>query len=351
MKALLRYSHKSHKIKVANISFPKLGKSKKHAILNVKYAGICGRDLEHYETNLSLSKVPYVLGHEFSGTISKLPNSKNNKFKLGERVVSETVDQVCEKCFFCKSGFYNLCKKRKNIGGTMNGAFASNIKVPLKYIHKLPKEISFEEGALIEPMCVCYNAVLKNSEIKKNDLVVIIGAGTMGLICLKFAIFKKAKVIMIGHPTDKLQLKLAKKNGAYKIFTSNQDYVSLIEKITKGMGSKLVIDTVGGVNETINNAIKIVSPRGQITKIGWFMKKSGFNFDALIRKNIRLQGSFSHNYEIWEKCIILLKKKYIRLNDLVSKKMKIEDWYKSFNLLKKRKAIKILLYSNEKNEK
>ena len=81
------------------------------------------------------------------------------------------------------------------------------------------------------------------------------------------------------------------------------------------------------------------------------MKKSGFNFDALIRKNIRLQGSFSHNYEIWEKCIILLKKKYIRLNDLVSKKMKIEDWYKSFNLLKKRKAIKILLYSNEKNEK
>ena len=348
MKALVRYSHLPHKMKVKDILTPNIKDSKKHAIIDVKFAGICGRDLEHYDAKLKRSKVPYVLGHEFSGTINQIPGISKKKFKIGDRVVCETVDSVCNKCFFCANGYYNLCKKRKNIGGTMNGAFAPKIKVPIKYIHKIPKEISFEEGALIEPMSVCYNAMIKNSNIKKGDLIVIIGAGTMGLLCLKFAIYKKAKVIIVGHKTDKLQLNIAKKNGCFMIFTSNENYVEKIDKLTNQKGVSLVVDTVGGVVETINNALEMVSPRGQITKIGWFMNKPGVNLDILIRKNIKLQGSFSHNYEIWEKCIFLLKNKSIKLKDLISKKMNINDWYKSFELLKKRKAVKILLYSDDK---
>ena len=214
-------------------------------------------------------------------------------------------------------------------------------------MHKLSDNILLEEAALIEPMCVCYNAIIINSNIKKNDLVTIIGTGTMGLISLKFAIYKKARVIVVGGPKDNLQLKIAKKNGAKKVFTSNQNYVKLINQYSKGRGSNLVIDTVGGVDKTIENAMEITSPKGQITKIGWFMKKSNVNFDKIIRKNISLQGSFSHNYDIWEKCINLLKTKKIFLRDLISKKTSINNWKKSFDLLQKRKAIKILLYSNE----
>tara|TARA_B100000427_G_scaffold327233_1_gene337519 strand:+ start:1700 stop:2740 length:1041 start_codon:yes stop_codon:yes gene_type:complete len=346
MKALVRYSHHPKKIIIKDINFPKIGKSKKHAIVKVEYAGICGRDIEHYHSTLNRKKIPFVLGHEFSGKIHALPNRKS-KFKIGDRVTCETVDKVCEKCFFCKGGLYNLCKKRKNIGGTINGAFASHIKVPIKYMHKLSDNILLEEAALIEPMCVCYNAIIINSNIKKNDLVTIIGTGTMGLISLKFAIYKKARVIVVGGPKDNLQLKIAKKNGAKKVFTSNQNYVKLINQYSKGRGSNLVIDTVGGVDKTIENAMEITSPKGQITKIGWFMKKSNVNFDKIIRKNISLQGSFSHNYDIWEKCINLLKTKKIFLRDLISKKTSINNWKKSFDLLQKRKAIKILLYSNE----
>tara|TARA_B100001250_G_C19775356_1_gene779261 strand:+ start:187 stop:1230 length:1044 start_codon:yes stop_codon:yes gene_type:complete len=347
MKALVRYSHYPKKIKIKNIKFPKIGKSKKHAIIKVEYAGICGRDIEHYNSKLNKKKIPFVLGHEFAGSIYKLPNNLKKNFKIGDRVACETVDKVCEKCFFCKTSLYNLCNKRKNIGGTMNGAFASHIKVPIKYMHKISKRISYAEAALIEPMCVCYNALINNSDIKKNDLVTIIGAGTMGLISLKFALYKKARVIMIGGSKDVLQLKIAKKNGAIKIFKSSQNYVNLISKFSKGKGSVLVVDTVGGSDETIKNAMDIVSPNGQITKIGWFMKKPNVNFDKIIRKNIRLQGTFSHNYNIWEKCINLLKTKKIELQDLISAKTNISNWKKSFDLLQKRKAIKILMFSNE----
>ena len=166
------------------------------------------------------------------------------------------------------------------------------------------------------------------------------------MICLKFAIFKKAKVIVVGGANDNLQLKIAKKNGAFKTFKSSQNYVDYINNLTREKGSPLVIDTVGGVDETVNNALNIVSPNGQITKIGWFMKKSKLNLDKIVRKNIKLQGSFSHNYAIWEKCIKLLKQKKIKLKDLISKKTSIDDWKSNFKLLQNRKAIKILMYPN-----
>tara|TARA_A100001388_G_scaffold277355_1_gene268163 strand:+ start:1609 stop:2661 length:1053 start_codon:yes stop_codon:yes gene_type:complete len=348
MKALVRYSHLPKKLKIKDIPFPKINGSKNEAIINVKFAGICGRDLEHYNSKISKKKIPTVLGHEFSGIVK---NIKKNKLKIqsGDRVTCETVKSVCQKCVLCKAGYYNLCKKRKNIGGGDTGAFASHIKVPNKYIHKLPKNVSLEEGALIEPFAVCYNALISNSKIRKNSSVLIFGAGTIGLLSLKIAKYKKAKIFLVCTPQDKIQKKIAKKNKVSNIYLSNTDYVKKILKDTNQQGIDLVIDTVGGVDKTFQDAINLAKPGGQITKIGWFMKKEvNANFDNIVRKNLRIQGSFSHNFKIWENCIKLLSQKKIYIKDLISIKCNISDWKNAFNLLSKRKAVKILLSSNEK---
>ena len=186
MKALVRYSHLPKKLKIKDIPFPDIKNEKNQAIVEVKYAGICGRDLEHYKSKISEKKIPTVLGHEFSGIVKKMNTNKSN-IKIGDRVTCETVKSVCNKCASCKSGFYNLCKKRKNIGGSTTGAFASHIKVPTKYMHKLPNNVSLDTAALIEPLAVCYNALINNSNIKKNSTILIFGAGTIGLLCLKLA--------------------------------------------------------------------------------------------------------------------------------------------------------------------
>lgn len=351
MKALVRYSHLPKKLKIKEIPFPKITNSKNEAIIDVKFAGICGRDLEHYNSTISKKKIPSVLGHEFSGVVK---NIKKNKFKIknGDRVTCETVKSICGKCTLCKSGFYNLCKKRKNIGGSSSGAFASYIKVPNAYIHKLPKNVSLEEAALIEPLAVCYNALISNSKIKKKSSVVIFGAGTIGLLSLKIAKYKKAKIFLVCTPQDKMQIKIAKKNKVSKIYLSNTDYVKKILSDTNQQGIDLIIDTVGGVDKTFQDAINLAKPGGQITKIGWFMKKDvNANFDNIVRKNLRVQGSFSHNFKIWEDCIKLLSRNKIDIKDLISKKCSISDWKEAFNLLSKRKAVKILLSSNEKLSK
>ena len=348
MKALVRYSHLPKKLKIKEIPFPNIGNSSKQAIIEVKFAGICGRDLEHYKTKISKKKIPSVLGHEFSGVVKKI-NKNNFNVKIGDRVTCETVKSVCKKCTLCKSGFYNLCKKRKNIGGSTSGAFASHIKVPTEYIHKLPNNVSLDEAALIEPLAVCYNALISNSNIKKNSTVLIFGAGTIGLLSLKLAKYKKARIFLVCTPEDKMQKEIARKNKVSKIYLSNVDYVKKILKDTNQQGVDLVVDTVGGVDKTFEDAINLTKPGGQITKIGWFMKKDvNANFDNIVRKNLKIQGSFSHNFKIWEECIELLSKKNIYIKDLISKKCEISDWKSAFNLLTDRKAVKILMSSYEK---
>ena len=343
MKALVRYSIKKRTMRVEEVPKPVITDDR-HAIIKVSTASICGRDIEHFNTDLHIEKVPYILGHEFSGVVHDLPDNNSNNFQISDRVVCETVSSVCENCPACLNGYYNLCKMRKNIGSGMNGAFSNFVKVPIKYIHPIPDKISFDEAALIEPMCVCYNALIINSNIYKNDKIVIIGAGTIALFCLMLAKHQNADVIVIAHKKDILGKKLAKKFGAIHVFDSDDNVVNKVLDLTNGFGVPLVVDAVGGVEETFSNSLKCVEPGGQITKIGWFINNPvKTNLDLLIRKNIKLQGSFSHNYEIWEKCINLISKGQIKLDSIVSKKLPLDQWEIAFDELINRESIKIQL--------
>ncbi len=340
MKALVRFDPKPETLEFQEVAKPLVDET--HAILRVEAVGICGRDLEHFREELSPNKVPFIPGHEFSGTIIELPSGVEN-FKVGDRVTAETVDSVCGKCDACKNENYNICKKRKNIGGGMNGAYAPFIKVPLKYIHKLSENMSFEEGAMVEPVCVTYNAVLVNSDPKEGELTVIIGAGTVGLLCLQMAKLRDAKVALIGLPQDASRMEVGKELGADYLIDATDDPVKKIMDITNQNGAPLIIDTVGGSSKTIDQALEMVSPGGQITKVGWFMKTTNTSLDTLIRKNIRLQGSFSHTYDMWEKCIDLISSGKINVKKMISKTLPLERWREGFELGFNREAIKVIL--------
>jgi L-iditol 2-dehydrogenase len=340
MKVLVRFDTKPEKMEFQDVPKPELDET--HAIIKVEAVGICGRDLEHFHEEIDAKKIPFIPGHEFSGTIIEVPKSVKG-LKIGDRVTAETVDFVCNECDVCDSGNYNLCKKRKNISGGMNGAFAPFVKAPLEYIHLLPNNISFEEAAMTEPACVAYNATLVNSNPKKDELVVIIGSGTIGLLCLQMAKLRGAKVALIGLPEDAGRMKIGQELGAdYLIYTTDNPVEKILE-LTKQNGVPLVIDTVGGSAKTIDQALEMVLPGGQITKVGWFMKTTNASFDTLIRKNIRLQGSFSHTHQMWKECINLIASGDINVKKMISQILPLEDWRKGFDLCSSREALKIIM--------
>lgn len=344
MKALVRYKSEPGSMEIQEVPTPTLDENDEtHAILKVEATGICGRDLEHFKEKLE--RVPMIPGHEYAGTIIELPHNNYTKWDLGDRVAAETVASVCGACSSCNDGFYNLCKKRKKIGEGETGAFASYIKVPLAYLHKIPESMTFEEAAMIEPTCVCYNAVMVNSNVEPGSIVVVIGAGAIGILCAQMAKLKKAKVVLIGLPEDAYRLNIGKSLGVDYIINTSQNPENKVLELTNQNGAPLVIDTVGGSPKTIESALQMVRPRGQITKIGWFMefKDSNVKLDTLVRKNVRLQGSFSHTWPMWETCIELVKDKKINLKSMISDILPLEKWKDGFNLCFERKALKVIL--------
>lgn len=343
MRALVRSKPEPETLEFQEVPKPELDGS--HAILRVEAVGICGRDLEHFREELDSKKVPFIPGHEFSGTIVELPSGVKS-FKVGDRVTAETVDTVCGVCDACKSGHYNICKKRKNIGGGMNGAYAPFIKAPLEYLHHLPDNVTFEEAAMVEPSCVSYNAALVNSDPREGELVVIIGVGTVGLLCLQMAKLRGAKVALIGLPEDKVRMQIGQELGADFLLYATENPVEKVLELTGQNGASLVIDSVGGSSKTMDQALEMVKPGGQITKVGWFMKTTNTTLDTLIRKNVRLQGSFSHTKDMWEECIKLISSGKINVKKMITQTLPLEEWRKGFELGFNRKALKVILKPN-----
>ncbi|PLR94678.1 zinc-binding dehydrogenase [Bacillus sp. T33-2] len=345
MKAVVNYESGNKKVELRDVEIPELGP--KDVLINVQAAGVCGSDLHMYHDIQGFEvKRPVTLGHEFSGVIAEV-GSHVKGFKPGDRVVSETPSYVCETCIYCRTGDYNLCPNRRGFGVLENGAMAEYVKSREAILHKIPDNVSFEKAALTEPSCVAYNAVAHHSQIRPGDYVVIFGPGPIGLMCTQIAkLFSPGKLLVVGTRKDQNRLELAKQFGADEVLISEEaDVVQKILSRGDGFGPDLILDAVG-ISITLKQSIEAVRPGGQITKIGWGPKPINFSLDPLIQKAARLQGSFSHNYPMWEKVLLMMEKGDIDPL-LIAKQYPISDWEKAFNEMDSLEQAKSILLPNQ----
>ncbi|HHV81543.1 TPA: alcohol dehydrogenase catalytic domain-containing protein [bacterium] len=342
MKAVVKFDIKDGATELREVPVPQIGPD--DVLVRVEYTGICGSDphIHHNEVNYKIN-VPVILGHEFSGVIEEA--GKNVKdFKVGERVTAETHADYCGKCLLCRTNNYHLCRERKGYGFHVDGAFAKYVKVPTRILHRLPENVTLKEAALTEPFCVAYSSLVKHSNIKPGDLVVIIGPGAIGILSAKVAsIMGAGDIVVIGTPEDKKRLEVAKEFGATEVFTEfNEDVKRYVQDIRDGYGADIVVDSAG-VSETFRMAMDLVRPAGQINKIGWGPTPLGFSLDPLISKAVTVNFTFSHNWDVWEKCLILMNKKMIELEKLVTHELTIDHWEEGFKLVESREGLKVLL--------
>ncbi len=287
--------------------------------------------------------VPLIFGHEFAGTIEKL-GSDVKGYSVGDRVTAETHADYCGECELCRTNQYHLCRERKGFGFHTHGAFAKFVKVPARILHMLPENISLREAALTEPLCVAYKSVVCNSTVNPGDTVVVIGPGPIGLLCIKMAqICGASEIIAVGTDGDDERLKMSLSYGATMALNSSRDDVSArVKAIGDRYGADLVLDTAG-VSPTLALSMEVVRPGGQITKIGWGPKPVGFSLDPIISKSITLKGHFSHTWDVWEKCLVLLSKGQVDLKPLITHELPIDQWEKSFELIESKEAMKVVL--------
>ena len=339
--AVVQYALTPMAVELREVPVPGIGAD--DVLLKVGAVSVCGSDVHQaYATHSWPVDIPVTLGHEFGGTISALGNSVRG-FREGDRVVSETAAVICGACLMCRTGRYNLCPSRKGFGYGVDGAMADYVKVPARCLHHVPDSLPFELACLAEPHAVAYNAMCGNAEIRPGDLVVVLGPGPIGLLCTRMAALSGANpLIVAGLTGDTARLATARALGATHTVDIQSQSLDEVMRDLAPLGADLVCDA-SGASRPLDAALKLVRPDGQVVKVGWSPDQVPIDLNPLVHKNVRLQGSFSHNYPIWERVIHLLEAGLTHPELIVGLKTNLEGWHGAFEAMHTGRVIKSVL--------
>ena len=334
--AVVNFARTKHAVEIRELECPEIGDD--DVLLEVANVGVCGSDLHQWTADHSWPvNYPVVLGHEFSGHIVQLGSSVLG-WQEGDRVVSETAAIIDIQNPMSRRGLYNLDPTRKGFGYGVNGAMTRFVRVPSRILHHVPDSLAMEHACLTEPCCVAYNAVVKNAKIEPGDRVVVLGPGTIGILCAAMARLCGAEVAIVGLEADRHRLEIAKQYGCEVIVGDAIPWA--MER--DDLGCDGVIDAAGA-SITLEIALQLVRPAGWISKVGWGPQPLGFNLDPLVQKNITLQGSFSHNWPIWERVIAMLASRQLNVAPIVGGIWPITQWQEAFEKMHHGDVVKSVL--------
>lgn len=345
MTGVVNFSSEPHSVELRQLPIPGIGPE--DVLLEVAAVGVCGSDLHQYHGKQSWRvNYPVILGHEFGGTITKVGQQVSG-FKEGDRVVSETAAVLDTASPYYRSGQYNLDPNRLGFGYGVDGAMTRFVKVPQRCLHRIPAGLSFEKAALTEPCCVAYNATCVNARIRPGDCVVVLGPGPIGLLCAMMARLAGAEpLIVVGVSADARRLETARRIGATMTLgeqgQTSDDVAKAVRGIRDGYGADVIIDAAG-VSATLKLAMDLVRPGGQVVKVGWGPQPCNFSMDPLVQKAATLQGSFSHNWPIWERVLAMLASGQINLDPVLNLVAPLQDWKKAFDAMHGGEVVKAVL--------
>ena len=322
------------KFEVETIPVPAVGPN--DVLIEVKACGICGSDLLAYYGQHPRFTYPRVLGHEFSGVVVDTGNEVKN-VKAGDRVTSE-MQVKCGKCWACRHGYLNHCESKRSIGVSVDGAMAQYVSVPSENVLMLPSNISFVQGAVAETLAVGYNAVRLKAKVGAGDIIVIIGAGSVGMDVLLAAKASGAYIII----SDKFagRLEIAKKAGAQRtVLADKEDLKAVVKEITQGRGADKVFEVVGGdATITVRLAIEVVRPCGTVVVMGTNSANSvDIPITTLKENEITLMGSRGMPGDCLERALFILEQGQVDLDLVVTHTLPLSDVKHAFEMFETQK--------------
>ncbi|KUK13921.1 MAG: galactitol-1-phosphate 5-dehydrogenase [Synergistetes bacterium] len=294
--------------------------------IKVKYAGICGSDVEEYKIGSDRAIPPIIFGHEFSGEIVEVgPGVSENR--VGQRVSVNPI-LYCGECYYCKRGLINLCPYRRSIGRTLgvekkrcDGAFAEYVCVPEFALVPLRDDVTFEEGALLEPLAVCLSGAKKGS-FGEGESVLVIGAGPIGLMTIQFLKAMKAGNIVATDIVDS-KLETARKIGADHVLNVKAQEIDRALDFVDGIGFDRVI-IAAGVPSSLSDALRLVRSGGRIVMVGMIRKKIEIDPLPIVGREITVYGSYMFTKEMHE-VMDYLSNKMLNVKDIITSVCSLEE--------------------------
>lgn len=248
---------------------------KGEALLKVLYGGICGSDLGTYRGTFAYASYPRIPGHEFSAQIVEIENNDRG-LKKGDIVTCNPYFN-CSECYSCERGLVNCCESNETLGAQRDGAFSEYISMPIERIYN-GKGLSPRQLALIEPFCISYHGVSR-ADIKPGEKVLVVGAGTIGVLAAVAAKAKGGEVYIADVAEEKLKYAYETFGLAGTILNTSPD--TFLEKVNAITGNHhgfdVTIEAVG-LPSTFQNCIDAAAFGGRVILIGVGKQNLDFNF-------------------------------------------------------------------------
>ncbi|UCF95037.1 MAG: NAD(P)-dependent alcohol dehydrogenase [Desulfobacterales bacterium] len=315
------------------------------ASVRIRSVGVCGSDvhyLRHGRIGSFVVKAPLILGHECSGEVVALGSEVGN-LSVGDRVVLEP-GVPCKKCWYCRNGRYTKCPHIKFLATPPDdGALVEYKTWPADYLFKMPDEMTFQEGALVEPFAVGLYAV-RRSGLYPSASVAILGSGPIGLATLQAAKACGAgQIIMVDLMENRM--KLAKEMGASHVLDARQGSVAQkIKDLTRGEGAHFVYETAGTA-KTFQQTVEMVRDGGSIVLIGLPQEEQipMPMVEALI-KEVNFITSFRYN-NIFEEAITLMENRRVNVKPLITHEFPFAQTLEAFDTAENAKdqAVKVMI--------
>ena len=318
---------------------PKTGE----VVIKIESSGICGSDIHAYYNKHPFMSHPIITGHEFSGSISAIGEGVDG-LAVDDRVT--VMPQIyCGECINCKDGRYNICFKLKVIGCQTPGASQEFLAVDARLVLKLPDDMSFDAGAMLEPIAVGIHACKRaTGGGVKGKKVIVQGAGTIGNLAAQAASALGAESVMITDLIDK-RLEVAKKCGVeHAVNIAKSDINSEIKKRWGENGADVIIECVG-VQSAIDQAINIGRKGSDIVVAGVFGNHTTVNMGLVQDKELNIIGTLMYVKEDWLDAIRFVSENKIAVEPLMSKRFSLPELGAAFEYVEENKetALKVLI--------
>jgi len=320
------------RLKLVEMPVPEIGPD--DVLVRVRACGICGSDVHGMDGSTGRRLPPIVMGHEAAGVVERL-GANVTDLQLGDRVTFDSTI-YCGRCFYCARGEVNLCDNRMVLGVSpgeyrRHGAFAEYVAVPRRIMYRLPDNLSFEQAALIEAVSVAVHGV-SLTPVKLGDTAVVIGSGMIGVLALQALRAAGCANVTVVDPVES-RLKMATDLGATEVRTSAAEIKD----------ADVVLDCVGS-NESVNAAIGCARKGGYVTLVGNFKPRVEIPLQAVVSRQIRLQGSCASNGE-YPAVIEMMSRGMIKVDPLISAVAPLSEGAEWFDRLYRREGnlMKVIL--------
>ena len=332
MKAAL--FEKTGTLRIINKDLRRLGEGE--VLVRVDACGICGTDL-HILDGRSRSTPPVVLGHEYAGIVEDA--ARGSSVQAGTRVAVDP-NISCGTCFYCRRGLVHLCSNLRALGVDIDGGMAEYSIVPVRQLHQLPKDLSPDEGALIEPVsCIVHG--LDRANVRPGDSVIIIGGGAAGLLMLQLVVRAGAAMTLVIEPRSQKR-DLAKRLGANFVMDPADDIVARVRELTQ-VGADVVIECVGRP-ETMRMSLDLARRGGTVEFFGVCPIGATIDIEpnAIYAKELTIVGSYV-NPHTFTRAAALLRAKAVKASDLEIRHFPLDGVHEAFSTLREGMTLKSII--------